>query len=202
MSWIIHPLQLEDTHVALIPLAPDHLAPLIDAARHPDIWTWYAFDGTDPQQLIAHYEEAFRERDKGAHYPFAVYDKIGQRFIGSTRYLKISPEHRSLEIGWTWYNPAYWSKGYNEACKLLLLRHAFEQLDAVRVQLIAWEQNQRSRKAILRIGAQFEGILRHSAIRKEVPRNVAYYSILPEEWPAVRQRLGTLIAQRTENITT
>ena len=196
MSWIPHPTILDGERVLLVPLEKEHISGLIAAAGNKDIWTWYSYNGLDTDVLIRHFEEALEHRATGEEYPFAVIDKSSGKVFGTTRYMKMNKEHRNLEIGWTWYNPDYWSKGYNEECKLLLLQYAFEQLQAVRVQIVAWEKNMRSRKAIERIGGRFEGILRNAAIRQGGARNLAFYSIVPEEWEGVKRELKALMRQK------
>jgi RimJ/RimL family protein N-acetyltransferase len=198
MNWINHSLTLEGNRVLLVPLEREHFPGLVEAGNNKDIWSFYHFDGTNSDTLISQHEEAIAFREKGEQYPFAVIDRLTGKVIGCTRYLNLSEEHRGLEIGSTWYNPKYWSTGYNEECKLALLTHCFETLKTVRVLIAAWDKNMRSRKAIERIGARFEGILRNNRIRNGEARSTAYYSIVPEEWPEVRTTLLQLIAERSK----
>ncbi len=142
-------------------------------------------------------KNAIQMRDKGEQYPFVVIDKEKNRIIGSTRFLEIKLEHRKLEIGWTWYQPLYWGKGYNEECKLLLLTYCFEQLKTLRVQLVTWEKNMRSRNAIERIGGKYEGTLRKHVIRhNQEERNTFFFSIIDTEWNDVKPRLTRLMEDR------
>src|SRR5688572_8503012 len=194
MEWFSSPVLLEGKKVKLIPLEKEHYEGLITAAQNPDIWTFFNFNGMNTEVLTGFLDEALQMRETGAHYPFVVMDKANNKIIGTTRFGNINKPHRGLEIGWTWYNPEYWSKGYNEECKLLLLTYCFEELKAIRVEIKAWEKNLRSRKAIERIGAKYEGVLRNHMIRQDgVIRSTAYYSILPEEWDEVRHILQQLI---------
>jgi RimJ/RimL family protein N-acetyltransferase len=111
--------------------------------------------------------------------------------IGSTRYLALRPEHKGLEIGWTWLAPAYWRTGANVEAKLLMLEHAFEDLGCLRVEFKTDARNEISRGALAALPAQFEGIFRkHMLVRGGERRDSAYYSIIDDEWPEVRDNLG------------
>lgn len=183
-SWIPHPLALEATRVRLIPLEENHLPALEKLARDPRIWEFYPTSLHTPEKFAAAYRMAFAARAGGTQYPFVIYHRKEKKIIGSTRLLDIHPEHRKLEIGWTWLEPAYWGSGINRECKLLLLTYCFEELGAVRVQLKTDETNLRSRRAIEKTGARFEGILRSDMIRDNgTYRNSAYFSIIEAEWP-------------------
>ena len=188
-----HPLTLEGIKVSLVPLEQSHFYSLASAAANDEIWRFFYFNGADAPLLKAHLQEALILRDAGFEYPFAVIDKETDAIIGSTRFQKMAPEHRSLEIGMTWYKQEYWGKGYNDECKLLLLTHCFEQLKTVRVMITAWEKNIRSCRAIERVGGRFEGILRKALVRNGEPRNIVYYSILDDEWPDVKASLRDII---------
>jgi RimJ/RimL family protein N-acetyltransferase len=190
MNWIQHPLILEGEKVKLVPLESAHFDELLAVGRQGNIWEFMSINGADSDRLLLHLKSAVLKRGTGEQYPFAVIDKNEKKIIGSTLFHNIYPEHRKLEIGWTWYDPAYWRTGLNRECKLLLLAHCFEVLQTVRVQLQTDENNLRSRTAILGIGATFEGIIRKERIRANgVFRNTAMYSILDDEWPAVRSTL-------------
>jgi RimJ/RimL family protein N-acetyltransferase len=121
--------------------------------------------------------------------PFSIVDKRSERAIGSTRFADISEEHRRLEIGWTWIAKAFWRTHVNTDCKYLLLQYAFEHAGMQRVQLKADSKNERSRAAMLRLGATYEGTLRDFRIIAGVTRSVSYYSILRDEWPPIKTRL-------------
>jgi RimJ/RimL family protein N-acetyltransferase len=193
-QWINHPVRLRGNQVVLEPLALSHAAELISLARSKNIWTHYALDGSNPETLNASFERGIAEREKGIQYPFTIKLLAGDRIIGSTRYLDIVPEHKKLEIGWTWLHPDYWGKGLNTECKLLLLSHSFEELGAERVQLKTDENNIRSRKAIEKIGGQFEGIFRNDMVRENgTNRNSAYYSIILSEWEQTKNNLLKLL---------
>ncbi len=191
--WIKHPTTLTGENVALIPLEKTHFEELAGLARDQRIWEFYAVDGTDPAKLKNAYATALTEREQGNQYPFVIFHKPANKLIGSTRYLDIQPAHRKLEIGWTWLHPDYWATAVNLECKLLLLTHCFETLQASRVQLKTDENNVRSRNAIQKIGGQFEGVLRNDMIRDNLTkRNSAYYGLIEEEWPDTKPKLTAL----------
>ncbi len=174
----------------LEPLDERHLPGLHAAAADPATWTWMSAWLTDEAALRAWLTEALRARDAGTELPFAIIDLAGPRVVGSTRYMAIAPAHRRLEIGWTWLTPERWGTGINVEAKLLLLAHAFETLGAMRVELKTDVRNERSRAAILALGARFEGIFRkHMRMPDGRIRDSAWYAITDEEWPAVRSRL-------------
>jgi RimJ/RimL family protein N-acetyltransferase len=126
----------------------------------------------------------------GSELPFAIIDTATSRVIGSTRSMEIIPAHRALEIGWTWIGVPWQRTGCNTLCKFLLLRHAFEHLAMNRVQFKADARNTKSRAAIERIGGIYEGTLRkHRIARDGFVRDSAYYSVIAEEWPKVKNRL-------------
>jgi RimJ/RimL family protein N-acetyltransferase len=130
------------------------------------------------------------QREKGNHYPFVIYHKETGRIIGSTRWFDIHPEDKKLEIGWTWIIQEYWGTAVNFECKLLLLTHCFDVLQARRVQIKTDQNNLRSRKAIEKIGGQFEGILRKDKIKENgESRSAAYYSIIDDEWEAAKEKI-------------
>jgi len=192
MNWIQHPVILEGERVKLVPLERQHFTELVGVANDKRIWEFTSIDGTDENRIRRHLESAVLKRGTGEQYPFTVIDKVSGNIIGSTMFHNIFPEHRKLEIGWTWYAPAYWRSGYNRECKLLLLTHAFEKLQAVRVQLVTDVTNDRSRQAILGIGASFEGILRNDRIRENgIFRDTAVYSIIGGEWPEIKNTFSS-----------
>ncbi len=197
MNWIPHPVILESERVKLVPLESGHFNDLIALGLQEKIWEFMSINGADSNRLLLHLKSAVLKRGTGEQYPFTVIDKQQNKIIGSTLFHNIFPEHRKLEIGWTWYDPSYWRTGFNRECKLLLLTHCFEVLKTVRVQLQTDENNHRSRTAILGIGATFEGIMRKERIRANGAfRNTAMYSILDDEWPAVKSLLEASLRVR------
>jgi RimJ/RimL family protein N-acetyltransferase len=140
-----------------------------------------------------------RERAAGAtERPFAILDAPSGRAIGSTRYLDIRPEHRGLEVGWTWLGPAFQRTAINTECKLMLLTHAFESMGAVRVQLKTDARNLQSQRAIERLGAVREGVLRrHMILWDGYVRDSVMFSISDLDWPEVRTRLQGMLSARS-----
>ncbi|MES2617298.1 MAG: GNAT family protein [Bacteroidota bacterium] len=188
--WIKHPTILQGQLVDLLPLEKLHFEELSQLAKDERIWQFLPKDGSDTATFLNEYNEALIERENGQQYPFVILNKQTGKLIGSTRLFDIHPQHKKLEIGWTWLHPDYWGTAINFECKLLLLTFCFETLKAIRVQLKTSDNNLRSRKAIEKIGGQFEGILRKDRIRDNgTIRNSAYYSILDDEWENVRQNL-------------
>jgi N-acetyltransferase len=190
MFRLEHPVQLEGKRVRLEPLDNAHFDDLLEISSQLEVWQHLSLVGSDREQLLSDLKSAMLKRLTGEQYSFAIIDKVTGKAIGSTRLYNMYPEHRKLEIGWTFYNQNYWGTGYNNECKLLLLTYCFETLKTVRVQLQTHEHNNRSRAAILKIGAKFEGILRNERIRPngEV-RNTVIFSIIDSEWPEVKTML-------------
>jgi RimJ/RimL family protein N-acetyltransferase len=172
--------------VVVEPLAERHAEGLWDAAQYPEIFSWMPYDvGADRDTFRSWLADAI----EGPYVSLAVLDAAGAP-IGSTRYLNVRPEHRGLEIGWTWLTPATWRSGANAEAKLLLLEHAFERLGCIRVEFKTDAKNDRSRRALEALPAQFEGIFRkHMLVRGGELRDSAYYAIVDDEWPAVRANL-------------
>ena len=190
MKWIQKPLDLQGKKVVLLPLEEQHIPVLLSLSQEKRIWKHYPFDGSDPKILTESLYNSFLEREKGTQYPFVILLKESSKIIGSTRFLDMQLEHRKLEIGWTWLFPDYWGTQLNTECKLLLLTCCFEEMKATRVQLKTDEHNIRSRRAIEKIGATFEGIFRHDMVRQNsTHRNSAYYSIIEPEWAEVKANL-------------
>lgn len=181
---------LEGRLVRLEPLRPEHEEPLWEAARDPRTWRWL----TVPQPATREewrpwLEAALEAAERGTEIPLVtVCYELG--VVGSTRFLALRPEHRCVEIGWTWLRPEAWGTGVNVEAKLLQLRHAFETWRCRRVELKTDALNERARRALEALGATFEGIHRkHMLVRGGESRDSAWYSVLDDEWPAVRARL-------------
>jgi RimJ/RimL family protein N-acetyltransferase len=194
-AWV-RPVTLEGRLVRLEPLATDHLADLAQVAFDPDLWGWTLAQPTDEAKLREWLETALRNQAAGTELPFATIDVASGRAIGSTRFLSIVPEHRRLEIGWTWVGREFQRSGANREAKLLQLTHAFETLGANRVEFKTDSRNERSRAALLGIGATFEGIFRRHMIMPWGPlRDSAYYSVIADEWPAAKARLEASLSR-------
>jgi RimJ/RimL family protein N-acetyltransferase len=183
-------LTLEGEIIRLEALSLNHQHDLCEVGLEPSIWEWNTRLMKAPEHMKAYIEEAIEERDRGVSIPFAIVLKETGKAIGSTRYGAISRANRRLEIGWTWIGVDFQRTGVNTECKLLLLTHAFEEMSCLRVELKTDVMNSVSRRAILRLGAKEEGILRSHMIGFDGRvRDTVYYSILASEWPTVRDRL-------------
>ena len=182
---------LDGRVVRLEPLARRHEEGLFEAARDERIWRWMPYDASaSPETFHTWLEDALAASEAGTEGAFATIDADTGQPIGSTRYLALRPEHRSLEIGWTWLAPACWQTGANVEAKLLMLWHAFEDLGCLRVEFKTDARNDRSRAALAALPARFEGVFRkHMLVRGGERRDSAYYSIIDEEWPEVRENL-------------
>ena len=200
MNWIKDGTTLKGEVALLLPLEEKHFSELNEVAKEKRIWEFHPIDmSTDEKRLIA-FSKALEEREKGSQFPFVIFHQEDKRIIGSTRLMDIHSIHRKLEIGWTWLHPDYWATAVNLACKLLLLSFAFEELKALRVQLKTDENNIRSRKAIAKIGGQFEGILRNDMLRDNgTSRNSVYFSLLDTEWQGAKINLQGLLQQKLKN---
>lgn len=184
------PVTLEGDRVRLEPLSLGHVDDLVAVALDPAIWRWTLARPRVAADVAAWVETAVANRERRVEMPFATVDRASGKAIGSTRFLNIVPEHRRLEIGWTWVGRAFQRTGANREAKLLQLVHAFETLGANRVEFKTDSRNEPSRAALLGIGATFEGIFRNHMVMPEPPlRHSAYYSVIREEWPEVRSRL-------------
>ena len=187
--WV-RPVTLEGRIVRLEPLSEAHLEGLADVAFDPGIWRWTVARPTDLDGLRAWLEAALRNRETGLEEPFATIEQASGRAIGSTRFMSIVPEHRRLEIGWTWVAGPWQRRGANREAKYLQLRHAFEVLGANRVEFKTDSLNEKANPALLAIGATFEGTFRnHMVMPGGRLRHSNYYSIIAEEWPRVREAL-------------
>jgi N-acetyltransferase len=187
---------LEGKIVRLEPLARRHEEGLYEVARDERIWRWMHYDASGSRETFhAWLEDALASSEAGTEGAFATLDACTGEPIGSSRYLALRPEHRVLEIGWTWLAPSRWQTGANVEAKLLMLEHAFERLGCLRVEFKTDARNERSRVALAALPAQFEGIFRkHMLVRGGERRDSAYYSIIDDEWPEVRENLRRRLA--------
>ena len=182
--------------VVLEPLEEAHAEDLWRAAQAPEIWRWLAHIGSSREHFDRWLELSLAASAEGREGVFATRDRGSGEIVGSSRYLAVRPADRVVEVGWTWLNPSVWGSGINVEQKLLMLGHAFETLGCVRVELKTDARNERSRAAIAAIPAQFEGILRKHMIVPDVgQRDSAYFSVIDDEWPAVRANLERRLAQ-------
>ena len=194
---IVKPVVLTDSAVRLEPLAQEHAQGLYNRGRSAADWAYMPracfVDLADTRQWI---EEALEAENQLA---FAVVETGKGKPVGSTRYLNIRPAHRSLEIGWTWLGSDWQRTVVNTQAKRLLLTHAFEQLGCLRVEFKTDLRNTRSQNALERIGATREGVLRrHMIVQDDHARDSVYYSVIREEWPAVKEHLAALLSREEQ----
>ncbi|MGI8922280.1 MAG: GNAT family N-acetyltransferase [Solirubrobacteraceae bacterium] len=190
--------ELEGSLAVLSPLGPEYEAELFAAAQDPEIWRWLPFGRVpDGDRFHAWIMQALADSEAGREAVFAIVDRRRQRAVGSTRYLTLRPAHRGLEIGWSWLAPSAWRTGINVEVKLLLLRHAFEHLGAVRVEFKTDARNQRSRAALAALPAQFEGVLRRHMVVGDGLRDSAYYSVIADDWLDVERALRERLRRRS-----
>lgn len=193
----IRPVVLDGVRVRLEPLSRDHLPALIEIGLEPDLWRWTTQVVRTPEEMEAYVQSALAEQAAGRALPFATVEKASGRVAGSTRFASIEPQHRRVEIGWTWLAPSWQRTVLNTEAKYLMLRHAFEQWGCVRVEFKTDVLNARSRQALLRIGAKEEGILRsHIITATGRVRDTVYFSVTAPEWPAVRAALEAKLQPR------
>ena len=194
-AWV-EPVTLEGSFVRLEPLSLDHLAGLTDIGLDADIWRWMPIFVQSPHDMRTLIEEAIGEAEAGQMVPLATIERATGKPVGSTRFMSIVPPHRRLEIGWTWLAPAWQHGAVNTEAKLLMLRHAFDKLGALRVEFKTDALNDKSRAALLKIGAIEEGTLRHHMVMPGGRRrDSVYYSIIKEEWPRIHQHLEARLAR-------
>jgi RimJ/RimL family protein N-acetyltransferase len=191
--WI-QPIVLDGRMVRLEPLRRQHLEGLAEVAFDPALWRFTLARPVDRAGLEAWLQTALDNAEAGTEVPFATVDQASGRPIGSTRYLNIVPEHRRFEIGWTWLATTAQRTGANREAKLLQLTHGFEGLGANRIEFKTDSLNEKSRAALLGIGAQFEGIFRNHMVMPDGRlRHSAYYSVIRQDWPDVKARLTELL---------
>jgi RimJ/RimL family protein N-acetyltransferase len=193
-DMVVAPIVLEGRHVRLEPLANAHLAGLAAVGLDRELWRWIPTPVRTMEEMSAYVETALREQEQGTSLPFALAEKSTGRLMGSTRYGNIDRTHRRVEIGWTWVAREWQRTAVNTEAKYLLLKHAFESLGCIRVELKTDSLNERSRAAILRIGAREEGIFRNHMITASGRiRHTVYFSIVASEWPGVKARLESML---------
>jgi len=196
-STTLGPVTLEGRFVRLEPLRENHSSALTEVARKMD-WGWMLAPLRSREDVDRRIADGLKAEARNEEYVFAVILKRDGIVVGSTSFFGIVPRHKSAEIGYTWYSPDVWGTAVNPECKFLLLKHAFEDWDAVRVQLRTDANNAHSQRAILKIGAKFEGKLRNQGIRPDGSiRDSMLYSIIPNEWPTVKKGLEARIESFT-----
>ena len=188
MTWI-KPVSLEGRYARLLPMAREHAAGLRAAVADGELWKLWYTTIPDPDGMSAEIERRLALQLQGTMLPFTVFDAAGD-VVGMTTYMNIEAAHRRVEIGSTWYRMSAQRTPLNTECKLLLLRHAFDELACIAVEFRTHFFNSQSRRSIERLGAKLDGILRsHQMDRNGLLRDTCVYSITQAEWPTVRKSL-------------
>jgi RimJ/RimL family protein N-acetyltransferase len=181
------PVTLYGKRVRLEPMRREHLPGLTAAGAYEELWKWTRDFAHTPESMSAYVEQALADAAAGRAIPFVTIDRASGTVIGSTRFANIDPHSRHVEIGWTWITPSFQRTHVNTEAKYLMLCHAFEKWGCARVELKTDVLNEKSRKAMLRMGAKEEGTLRkHVLAYNNRWRDTIYYSVLDTEWPEVK----------------
>lgn len=181
---------LENGRALLEPMEEKHFDLLWPIAAEKILWKYTTAKIVSEKDFTNYFYQALTDKANHISYPFAIFDKKENRYAGSTRFGNISLENKRTEIGWTWYHPELQCTGLNRNCKFLLLQFAFESIGLQRVEFKTALTNLHSQEAISKIGATREGVLRKHMINNDgSPRDTVYYSILDDEWPAIRQTI-------------
>jgi RimJ/RimL family protein N-acetyltransferase len=197
VAWI-EPITLRGNHATLVPLERSHAEALAQAVRDGELWKLWYTSIASPENMAAEIERRLALQAQGSMVPFTVLDAAGTP-VGMTTYMNIDAVHKRVEIGSTWYARRMQRTALNTECKLMLLRHAFETLDGIAVEFRTHRLNVSSRRAIERLGAKLDGILRnHQRMADGTMRDTAVYSITKDEWPTVRTHLQFELARGRE----
>jgi RimJ/RimL family protein N-acetyltransferase len=192
----ITPVTLTGEFVRLEPLRLAHLEPLCEIGLDPELWRWTTTQLSSREDLKAYVEEALAGQATGTTLPFATLSIAARRVVGCTRFANIDTLNRRMEIGWTWVGQAWQRTAVNTEAKFLMLRHAFETLGCIRVEFKTDSLNQKSRNALLRIGAKEEGVMRnHMIVHDGRYRHSVYFSVIESEWPEVKGLLATKLGR-------
>ncbi len=193
MPWS-EQLTLLGNHCTLKPLHLDHLNPLIEAVSDGELWKIKYALVPHPDTMENEIKHRLALHDKNEMMPFTVFDNKTQKIVGMTSFARIDQENKRLDIGFTWYAKSHQRTALNTECKLVLLTHAFEQLNCIAVGFRVDFLNQASRMAVERLGAKLEGIIRNYGVMPNGhTRDMCFYSILPHEWPNVKSHLHYLL---------
>jgi RimJ/RimL family protein N-acetyltransferase len=196
-NWPIQPTTLTGHHVALVPLSEEHNDGLMAAVRDGNLWQLWYTTIPAPDHMKAEIERRLALQAAGTMLPFTVIDRPGGRIVGMTTYMNIEAAGPRVEIGSTWYAQSVQRTALNTEAKLLLLEHAFDRLDCLAVEFRTHFFNQQSRRAIGRLGAKLDGVLRsHQRGRDGTLRDTCVYSIIASEWPTVRSHLRWQLARK------
>jgi RimJ/RimL family protein N-acetyltransferase len=193
MAWLT-PITLTGRHASLQPLAQDHHDDLVEAVQDGELWTLWFTTVPNPDGMRAEIDRRLDLQEQGSMLPFAVLCNSTGKAVGMTTYMNVDSVHHRVEIGSTWYRKSVQRTPVNTECKLLLLTHAFESLNCIAVEFRTHFFNHQSRRAIKRLGAKLDGILRnHQRAANGTLRDTCVYSILPSEWPTVKAHLRQLL---------
>ena len=198
-AFPIQPVSLKGQGVWLVPLSPDHHDALVSAVRDGELWRLWYTSIPDPAGMAAEIERRLALQAAGSMLPFTVLEQPGGRVVGMTTYMNIDAVHRRVEVGSTWYARGVQRSALNTEAKLLLFAHAFDDLGCIAVELRTHVLNQQSRRAIERLGARLDGVLRnHQRASDGSLRDTCCYSVTMAEWPAVRSHLRWKLEQTRE----
>lgn len=198
---LVEPVTLEGLHVRLEPMSPDHLDGLNEVGLEEGLWRWTTTRISTPGEMRAYVEQALDEQARGVSLPFVTVERESGRVVGATRFGNIDPTNRRAEIGWTWVGGEWQRTAVNTEAKLLMFGHAFDVWGCVRVELKTDSLNERSRRAILRVGAKEEGTFRnHMITHTGRLRHTVYFSVIDSEWPGVRARLEEKLSRPPESV--
>jgi N-acetyltransferase len=189
------PPALDGRIVRMEPLEPRHADQLYEAAKDPRVWRLMRYNGAESRERFQGWvDEALDGWVAGTEYAFATVRRSDDRAVGSSRFLSMRPEDRSIEIGWTWVTPELWGTGVNAEAKLLMMTYAFEQLGCLRVEFKTDASNERSRAALAALPAEFEGVHRkHQVVRGGERRDSAWYAVIDDDWPEVKAALTSRV---------
>jgi len=192
----VQPVTLAGQHVRLEPLTMDHLDALWDIGQDADLWQWTPYHIKTREEMHTYVQLALDWQEIGTALPFVTIEQATHEIVGCTRFGNIDAPNHRVEIGWTWIGKPWQRTAVNTEAKFLMLQHAFEVWHCIRVELKTDVLNERSRAAILRIGAKQEGIFRHHMITDSGRlRDTIYFSIINDEWPEVKERLQAKLAE-------
>lgn len=185
------PPALDGRIVRMEPLEPRHADQLYEAARDPRVWRLMRYNGAESRERFQGWiDDALDAWVAGTEYTFATVHREDGRAVGSSRFLSMRPDDRSIEIGWTWVTPERWGTGVNSEAKLLMMTYAFEQLGCLRVEFKTDATNDRARAALAGLPSEFEGVHRkHMVVRGGERRDSAWYSVIDDDWPQVKAAL-------------
>ena len=198
---LVEPCVLDGGCVRLEPLTLAHWPRLSEIGLDEELWRWTTSRVATPEDMRRYIETAVSWQEQGIALPFATIERSSDAAVGSTRFAAIDRVNRRVEIGWTWVAPTWQRTAINTEAKYLMLRHAFEQMGCIRVELKTNSLNVKSRNAILRIGAKEEGVFRNHMINDDGSiRHTVYYSIIDAEWPEVKRRLEEKLQAASERL--